>query len=343
MKKALIFTSLVVVVLIVVTFLYKNNETNDLQVVNVYSSRKEELVRTLFDEFTRNTGIKVRYIIDDYSQLLSRMENGSGTDVFLTADAVNLILAKKRGLLSQVNSEILKRAIPEKFRDSEGYWFGLTKRTRILVYNKESVDPKDLSTYEDLANKKWKGKILVRSSTSPYNRSLIAFMIANNGFEKTKEWVSGIVSNMARKPSGGDTNQIYAVAAGEGDIAIVNSYYFARILSSERENKKNVANKLGVFFPNHDSNGVMVNISGAAVTKNAKNRENAIALLEFLVSKQAQELYAKKNQEYPIIEGVEVSNILKFWGDYPQSDLPLSELEKHLFEAVMIADECKWK
>ncbi|QIT36689.1 extracellular solute-binding protein [Wolbachia endosymbiont of Brugia pahangi] len=343
MKKALIFTSLVVVVLIVVTFLYKNNETNDLQVVNVYSSRKEELVRTLFDEFTRNTGIKVRYIIDDYSQLLSRMENGSETDVFLTADAVNLILAKKRGLLSQVNSEILKRAIPEKFRDSEGYWFGLTKRTRILVYNKESVDPKDLSTYEDLANKKWKGKILVRSSTSPYNRSLIAFMIANNGFEKTKEWVSGIVSNMARKPSGGDTNQIYAVAAGEGDIAIVNSYYFARILSSERENKKNVANKLGVFFPNHDSNGVMVNISGAAVTKNAKNRENAIALLEFLVSKQAQELYAKKNQEYPIIEGVEVSNILKFWGDYPQSDLPLSELEKHLFEAVMIADECKWK
>ncbi len=245
--------------------------------------------------------------------------------------------------MSQVNSEILKRAIPEKFRDSEGYWFGLTKRTRILVYNKESVDPKDLSTYEDLANKKWKGKILVRSSTSPYNRSLIAFMIANNGFEKTKEWVSGIVSNMARKPSGGDTNQIYAVAAGEGDIAIVNSYYFARILSSERENKKNVANKLGVFFPNHDSNGVMVNISGAAVTKNAKNRKNAIALLEFLVSKQAQELYAKKNQEYPIIEGVEVSNILKFWGDYPQSDLPLSELEKHLFEAVMIADECKWK
>ncbi|OWZ25646.1 extracellular solute-binding protein [Wolbachia endosymbiont of Wuchereria bancrofti] len=343
MKKALIFTSLVVVVLIVVTFLYKNNETNDPQVVNVYSSRKEELVRTLFDEFTRNTGIKVRYIIDDYSQLLSRMENGNGTDVFLTADAVNLILAKKRGLLSQVNSEILKRAIPEKFRDSEGYWFGLTKRTRILVYNKESVDPKDLSTYEDLANKKWKGKILVRSSTSPYNRSLIAFMIANNGFEKTKEWVSGIVSNMARKPSGGDTNQIYAVAAGEGDIAIVNSYYFARILSSERENKKNVANKLGVFFPNHDSNGVMVNISGAAVTKNAKNRKNAIALLEFLVSKQAQELYAKKNQEYPIIEGVEVSNILKFWGDYPQSDLPLSELEKHLFEAVMIADECKWK
>ncbi|MBV2146606.1 MAG: extracellular solute-binding protein, partial [Wolbachia endosymbiont of Pissodes strobi] len=153
--------------------------------------------------------------------------------------------------------------------------------------------------------------------------------------------VSGIVSNMARKPSGGDTDQIYAVAAGEGDVAIVNSYYFARILSSE--NKKNVIDKLGAFFPNRNDHGVMVNISGAAVTKNAKNRENAIVLLEFLVSKQAQELYAKKNQEYPVIEGVETSDILKSWGNYPQSDLPLSELEKHLLEAVMIADECKWK
>lgn len=207
-----------------------------------------------------------------------------------------------------------------------------------MVYNKESVDPKELSTYEDLADEKWKGKILVRSSTSPYNRSLIAFMIAKNGFEKTKEWVSGIVSNMARKPSGGDTDQIYAVAAGEGNVAIVNSYYFARILSSE--NKKNITEKLGAFFP---SDGVMVNLSGAAVTKNAKHRENAIALLEFLVSRQAQELYAKKNQEYPIVEGIETSDTLKSWGNYPQSDLPISELEKHLFEAVMIADECKWK
>ncbi|QKX02589.1 extracellular solute-binding protein [Wolbachia endosymbiont of Dirofilaria (Dirofilaria) immitis] len=343
MKKALMLAFLVVVVLIVIAFLYKNNGTGNLQVVNVYSSRKEELVRTLFDEFTRNTGIKVRYVIADYSQLLSRMENGGEADLLLTADAVNLILTKKEGLLSQVDSEVLKSAIPAKFRDSENYWFGLTKRTRILVYNKALVDPKELSTYEDLANEKWKGKILVRSSTSPYNRSLIAFMIANDGFEKTKEWVSGIVNNMARKPSGGDTDQIYAVAAGEGGVAIVNSYYFARIFSSEDAHKKNIIDKLGVFFPNQNDNGVMVNISGAAVTKNAKNRENAITLLEFLVSKQAQELYAKKNQEYPIVEGVETSDILQSWGAYLQSNLPLSKLEKHLLEAVMIADECKWK
>ncbi|CCF78112.1 ABC-type Fe3+ transport system periplasmic component [Wolbachia endosymbiont of Onchocerca ochengi] len=343
MKKALVLASLVAVVLIVVTFLYKNGGNDDSQVVNVYSSRKEELVRTLFDEFTKNTGIKVRYVIADYSQLLSRMENGGEADLLLTADAVNLILTKKGGLLSQVDSEVLKSAIPAKFRDSENYWFGLTKRTRILVYNKALVDPKELSTYEDLANEKWRGKILVRSSTSPYNRSLIAFMIANDGFERTKKWVNGIVSNMARKPSGGDTDQIYAVAAGEGDVAIVNSYYFARIFSSEDAHEKNIADKLGVFFPNQDNNGVMVNISGAAVTKNAKNRENAIALLEFLISKQAQELYAKKNQEYPIVEDVETSDILQSWGAYLQSNLPLSKLEEHLLEAVMIADECKWK
>lgn len=342
MKKSSLLLPLIAIVLIAITFLYRYNEVDDSKVVNVYSSRKEELVRTLFEEFTKETGIKVRYIIDDYSQLLSRIEHGDEADLFLAADAVNLILAKKRDLLSKVDSSILKDSIPAKLRDSEDYWFGLTKRARILVYNKELVDSKNLSTYEDLANEKWKGKILVRSSTSPYNRSLIAFMIANNGFEKTKSWVKGVVSNMARKPSGGDVDQIYAVAAGEGGVAIVNSYYFARILASHGENDKNIS-KLKAFFPNQNGKGTMINISGASVIKNAKNRENAILLMEFLVSKKAQELYAKKNHEYPVVKGVDVSEILKSWGDYKQSDLPLNELEKYLFKAVMIADEYGWK
>ncbi|MBV0899970.1 MAG: extracellular solute-binding protein [Wolbachia endosymbiont of Fragariocoptes setiger] len=340
MKKNLVFVAVLFTILVTVLYLYRYNKVDHSQVVNVYSSRKEELVRTLFDHFTQKTGIKVNYIIDDYSQLLSRIENGGKADLLLTADAVNLILAEKRGLLSQVDSKILKTSIPEKLRDSENTWFGLTKRTRILVYNKNLVNPKDLTTYEDLASEKWRGKILVRSSTSPYNRSLIAFMVANNGFEKTKEWVRGIVKNMARKPSGGDVDQIYAVAAGEGAVAIVNSYYFSRV---QAENKDNIANKLGVFFPNQDHGGVMVNISGAGLVKDAKNRENAIAFMEFLVSKEAQILYAQKNHEYPIIDGVDASDILKAWGDYKQSELPLSELEDHLFEAVMIADECEWR
>ncbi|WP_333024048.1 extracellular solute-binding protein [Wolbachia endosymbiont of Pentidionis agamae] len=339
MGKNFIFISIAVLLAVAVTFFYFENK-QDKEVVNVYSSRKEELVRVLFDEFTKKTGIKVQYINDEYAPLLTRIENGGKADLLLTADAVNLILAKKRDLLSSVDSKILKAAIPEKFRDSQDFWFGLTKRTRILVYNKELVSVNDLSTYEDLANEIWKGKILVRSSTSPYNRSLIAFMIANNGFEKTKDWVQGIVSNMARKPSGGDTEQILSVAAGEGAVAIVNSYYFARILNSKDEVLKN---KLGVFFPNQNDKGVMVNISGGAVVKNAKNRANAIALLEFLVSEDAQKLYAEINQEYPILKNVEVSNILQSWGHYTQSDLPLSKLEEHMIEAVMLADEYNWK
>ncbi|OEY87133.1 Fe(3+) ABC transporter substrate-binding protein [Wolbachia pipientis] len=339
MKKSFILTALVIVIAIIVAYLYQHNKADNQKVVNVYSARKEELVRALFADFTNKTDIKVRYITGDDSQLLSRIENGGDADLFLTADAVNLILAESRGLLSKVDSKILKDSIPEQFRDNEDYWFGLTKRTRILVYNKDLINPNHLTTYEDLANPKWKGKILVSSSISPYNRSLIAFMIANHGFEKTKKWVTGIVNNMARKPSSGDTDQIDAAAAGEGGIAIVNSYYFARMLA---KNKKSME-KLGIFFPNQKDKGAMVNISGAAVVKNAKNRENAILLLEFLVSKEAQELYAKENHEYPIVKDVEVSDILKSWGNYVQSDLPLKELEKHLLKAVMIADECKWR
>ncbi len=341
MKKPIILTSLIaVIIVIIVAYLYQYNKVDNHDVVNVYSSRKEELIRTLFEEFTKETGVKVRYVTSDDSQLLSRIENGGDADLFLTADVVNLILAERRGLLSQVDSEILKKSIPAQFRDNKGFWFGLTKRARILVYNKELVNPKDLSTYEDLANPRWKGKVLVRSSTSPYNRSLIAFMIAHNGFDKTKKWVTGIVDNMARKPSGGDSDQIHAAVAGEGGIAIVNSYYFARMVAA----KEKGIEKLGIFFPNQKKGkGVMVNISGAAVVKNAKNRKNALLLLEFLVSKKAQELYTKQNHEYPVVEGVEISDILKSWGDYIQSDLPLSELEKHFFEAVMVADECKWR
>ncbi|QXK92214.1 extracellular solute-binding protein [Neoehrlichia mikurensis] len=335
----------VLIVSTVVVFLYKNYHSDNKNVVNVFSSRKEELLRDVFQRFTEKTGIKVRYINDDAAQLISRMESegsyGNG-DVFLTADAVNLILAKKKGLLQEVNSKILNEAIPQKYRDAKGYWFGLTKRARIIVYNKELVSSKELSTYEDLANVKWKDKILVRSSNSPYNQSLIAFMIANNGEKNTRAWVRGLVNNMARKPSGGDTDQIYAVAAGEGSIAIVNSYYFGRILMSQKEKDKQFAKKLSIFFPNQNTTGVMINISGGAVTKYAKNKEGAIKLLEFLISTEAQKIYSEANQEYPIID-IGYSDILKSWGTFKESDLPLQELENYLKQSVKIADEEGWK
>ncbi|XGA09103.1 MAG: extracellular solute-binding protein [Wolbachia endosymbiont of Xenopsylla cheopis] len=337
MRKFFITIVILLVTLILIYFQNQRLNSSD-EVINVYSTRKEELMHSLFDEFTKETGIRINYINDDYAQLLIRIENENNGDLFLTADVTNLISAKRRELLSKIESKILEDVIPENFRDSDNYWFGLTKRARILVYNKELIDAGDLSTYEDLADPKWKGKILTRSSSNPYNQSLIAFMIATNGLEYTKEWIKGLVYNFARKPSGGDTDQIYAVAAGEGAVAIVNSYYFARVLASDKASEK-----LKVFFPNQNSNGAMINISGGAVIKNAKNKDNAIKLLEFLVSKKAQHLYTEMNHEYPIRDDVEVSQILKAWGHYKQSDLPLQELDKYLNESIMIADQCGWK
>ncbi|AHX04912.1 Fe(3+) ABC transporter substrate-binding protein [Ehrlichia japonica] len=338
---------IIAVIMLAFNFFTKRQQVqNPGQEVRVYSSRKEELLHSLFEQFTKETGINVQYINDEAAQLINRMENeGTATsaDVFLTADAVNLILAKKKGLLQPVQSEVLNQAIPSKYRDSDGFWFGLTKRARVIVYNKDVIEENELSTYEHLANTKWKDKILIRSSSSPYNQSLIAFMIANNGIENTKIWIKGLVSNMARKPSGGDIDQIYAVAADEGSIAIVNSYYFGRIAASDKKSDQAAVKKLGIFFPNQETTGTMINISGGAVTKNAKNKQNAIRLLEFLASVKAQRVYAQVNQEYPVVEGVEISDVLKTFGVFKESNLPLQELEKHLTESVKIADECGWR
>ena len=347
MMRLIACLGIVAVIIVAFNFLTNRQQVQDQkQEVHVYSSRKEELLHSLFEQFTKETGIKVKYINDEAAQLINRMENeGTATsaDVFLTADAVNLILAKKRGLLQPIQSEVLNQAIPSKYRDSEGFWFGLTKRARVIVYNKDLVEGNELSTYEHLANTKWKDKILVRSSSSPYNQSLIAFMVANNGVENTKIWVKGLVANMARKPSGGDIDQIYAVAADEGSIAIVNSYYFGRIAASDKKSDQAVVKKLGIFFPNQETTGTMINISGGAVTKHTKNKQNAIKLLEFLSSVRAQKVYAQVNQEYPIVEGVELSEVLKTFGTFKESDLPLQELEKHLTKSVEIADECGWR
>ena len=329
-----------------VGFWYSQHNATGVQVVNVYSSRKEELLRDLFKKFSKQTGVEVKYINDEAAQLIARMESEgpySKADVFLTADAVNLILAKKKGLLQPVRSGVLEKAIPEVYRDHDGYWFGLTKRARVIVYNKDMVSANDLSTYEDLANPKWKGSILVRSSSSPYNQSLLAFMIANNGVTATRQWVRGLVKNFARKPSGGDTDQIYAAAAGEGAIAIVNSYYWGRVSASTTAANRKVAEKLAVFFPNQKGTGVMMNISGGAVAKHAKNKESAIKLLEFLVSEDAQRIYADANQEYPIVRGVPSSDVLRSWGKFRESRLPLGDLEKYTGEAVRVADEEGWK
>lgn len=314
--------------------------------VNLYSSRHYDVDDELYSKFEEETGIKVNVIKGDADELLERIKReGDATqaDLFLTADAGRLFRAKDADLLQPVSSDILDKNVPEKFQDKDKTWYGLTKRARVLVYNKDKVKEDELSTYEDLVNEKWKGRILVRSSENIYNQSLLASFIEIDGEEKAKEWAKGIVDNMAQKPEGGDRDQAKAVVAGVGDVAIMNTYYFGQMLNSEDKEEVKVAEQLGVFFPNQETTGTHVNISGAGVIKTSKNKENAIKLLEFLTSEEAQGVFAEANYEYPVNESVEPSELLKSWGDFKEQDIPLSVLGDNNAKAIMIFNEVGWK
>lgn len=337
-----IFFLLLVAGLLWMGFEYTKIHNSDNTVV-IYSSRKENLLSEVLSQFSKETGLKIKYVEDEAPQLILRIkseEKHPSADIFLTADAANLILSKKMEILDRINSDFLTQRIPESFRNE--FWVGLTKRARIFAYNKNLVSQDQLNSYIDLADPKWANSILVRSSTSPYNQSLIAFMIATNGEQATRLWVRGLVKNMARKPSGGDIDQIYAVAAAEGKIAIVNSYYLARILASDDPKDKKAASSIGIFFPNQSSGGTMMNISGGAIVKGAPHKDNALKLLEFLAGDYAQSVYAKVNHEYPIVQNIEISDELKKWNKFLESNLPLSKLEEFSGLAVKIAQEEGW-
>lgn len=314
--------------------------------VNLYSSRHYDVDDELYAKFEEETGIKVNVIKGEADELLERIKReGDATqaDLFLTADAGRLFRAKEADLLQSVSSDVLDKNVPEKFTDDDKTWYGLTKRARVLVYNKDKVKEEDLSTYEDLAEDKWKDRILVRSSENIYNQSLLASFIEIDGEEKAKEWAKGIVDNMARKPEGGDRDQAKAVAAGVGDVAIMNTYYFGQMLNSEDPEEVKVAEQLGVFFPNQETTGTHVNISGAGVVKASKNKDNAVKLLEFLTAEDAQGTFAEANYEYPVNENVEPSELLKSWGEFKEQDIPLSKLGDNNAKALMIFNEVGWK
>lgn len=314
--------------------------------VNIYSYRKEHLIRPLLDAFTEASGIKVNLISGKAEALLVRLKSegmNSPADVLLTVDAGRLIQAKKAGVLQPIRSEALEAAIPAQYRDPEGYWYGLAARARIIFYAKDRVASEELSTYEDLADPKWKNRICVRSSTNVYNQSLLASLIAHHGVEKAEEWAKGVVANMARKPQGGDRDQIKAVAAGECDIAIANTYYYARMLKSKEESERKATEKVSPFWPNQNGRGAHVNISGAGVTKSAKNRANAIKLLEFLVSDEAQKIYAEVVNEYPVKPGVAISETIASLGRFKVDPLNLAALAEHQAEAVRIFDRAGWR
>lgn len=315
-------------------------------VVNVYSHRHYEADQEIFRRFTEQTGITVNVVSASADELITRLENegdGSPADVLITVDAGRLHRAKSRDLLQPIESEVLNANVPAALRDRDGHWFGLTQRARLLVYHTGRVQPSDLSTYEDLADPRWQGRLLVRSSSNVYNQSLLASIIANDGAEAAELWAAGIERNLARDPSGGDSDQIKAVAAGAGDVAISNSYYLARLMISDNPDDRRVTEQVAPFFPNQDGRGTHVNVSGAGVTRHAPNRENAIRFIEFLSEDEAQSLFAEANGEYPVKPGVPWSATLRSWGEFKADTLNLTLLGELNDDAVRIADRVQWR
>lgn len=316
------------------------------EAVNVYSARKEELIKPILDRFTAKTGIKANLLTGEAGALLKRLESegiNSPADILLTVDAGNLARAQAAGFLQPVFSPVLDAAIPVNLREQGGYWYGLSVRARPIIYAKGRVSPSELSTYEALSGPEWKGRILMRSSSNIYNQSLVASMIEAIGVEMTEKWARGLVSNFVRSPKGGDTDQIKAVAAGEGDATIANTYYLARLMASGKAEDRAVAEKVAVFWPNQDGRGTHINISGAGIVRSSKSKESAVKLLEFLVSDEAQQWYAEANHEYPVKLGVRKSRILESLGDFKADGINLAVLGKNNTEAVKIMDRAGWR
>jgi iron(III) transport system substrate-binding protein len=314
--------------------------------VNIYSHRHYESDERLYERFTEKTGIEVNVVQAGADQLIQRLKaegDQSPADILITVDAGRLHRAEAAGLLQPVESEVLNKNIPAHLRDPKGYWFGLTIRTRVMVYAKDRVDPDELSTYEALAEEKWRNRVLIRSSENIYNQSLLASLIAHHGREEAKAWAEGIRANMARPPRGGDRDQIRGVASGIGDVAIVNHYYLGLLRSSDDPEELEAGRAVEIFFPNQNGRGAHVNISGAGVTQSAPNKENAIKLLEFLSSRESQRHFAKATHEFPIKREYTESELLKPWSDFKSDKLNLSKLGEFNREAVMIFDEVGWQ
>ncbi len=313
--------------------------------VNIYTTRQEVLLRPLLDQFEKESGIRVNVVFAKEG-VVERMQSegaNSPADAILTADVGRLLEAKDVGLLQPIQSDVLEAAIPPQYRDPEGQWFGLALRARPIMYAKDRVDPAELSTYEALADPKWKGKICIRSSSNIYNQSMLASMIAADGAEKVESWAKGFVANFARDPAGGDRDQIKAAAAGECDIAIANTYYLGGMLGSDDPAEVEAAQKIAVFWPNQDGRGVHVNVSGGGVTKSAQHRDNAVKLLEFLVSDEAQTIYAESVYEYPVKPGVPVAAEIAGFGEHKADPLDLAVIGEHNAEAVRIMDRAGWR
>jgi iron(III) transport system substrate-binding protein len=308
--------------------------------ITVYSARKEHLIKPLFDAYTDKTGVKIRYITDKAAPLLARLKaEGANTpaDMLITVDAGNLWQAAEKGVLSPVVSDRLQNNVPAHLRDPDNRWFGLSIRARTIVYSTERVKPDTLSSYEDLASPAWKGRLCLRTSKKVYNQSLVAMMIARHGEEKTSRILEGWVANLATTPFSNDTRMMQAIAAGQCDAGIVNTYYFGRL------KKKDPDVALALFWPNQDEAGVHINISGAGITQHAKHRDAAIKLLEWLSSEEAQQQFAALNMEYPVNPRVEPDALVASWGEFKADELNVALAGKLQSQAIKLMDRAGYR
>ncbi|WP_153132670.1 Fe(3+) ABC transporter substrate-binding protein [Dechloromonas hortensis] len=313
--------------------------------LNLYSARHYQTDEALYANFTKQTGIKINRIEGKEDELLERIRNegsNSPADIFLTVDAARLAKAHELGLFAPVASKTLETRIPAHLRTED--WFSFSTRARVIVYNKSSVKAEDVQNYEDLANPKLKGKFCSRSGSHPYNLSLMASVIANQGEAKAEEWAKGMVANFARAPKGGDTDQIKAVAAGECGVAVSNTYYVARLLRSTKPEEQKAMEKVGIIWPNQKTTGTHINVSGGGMLKTAPNKAAAVQFLEYLASDEAQRYFADGNNEWPAVDSVKVANpALDALGKFKADKLPVKNLAMYQAKAQIIYDRAGFK
>lgn len=314
--------------------------------IAVYSARHYDSDRTLFETFTRQTGVRVRVIEANADQLIERIRAegaNSPADVLITVDAGRLVAAQSAGLLQPARSARLDAAIPAHLRDAEGNWFGFSARARVIMYDKARGLPAGLARYEDLAKPEYRGMIAVRSSSNIYNIVWTASMMAANGEAATEEWARGVVANLARPPQGGDTDQIRAVAAGQGRLAISNTYYLGNLARAPRAEDRAIAERMGVLFPNQGDRGTHVNISGAGVARGAPNREAAVAFLEYLAGPEAQAIFADGNNEYPVVADAQPNAFLRGLGDFKQDVVNAGAVAARSADSLRLMQRAGWR
>ncbi|MDO6727436.1 Fe(3+) ABC transporter substrate-binding protein [Cognatishimia sp. 1_MG-2023] len=306
--------------------------------VNVYSYRQPELIKPLTDAFTAETGIKVNvaYLQKGMIERLKAEGERSPADVILTVDISRLAGVVNAGFTQAVESETLNANVPAQYRDPDGHWFGLTTRARIIYASKDRVADGEVTTYEDLADPKWNGRICTRSGTHAYNVALTSAVLEHNGAEATGAWLEGVKANLARKPQGNDRAQVKAIWAGECDISVGNTYYMGKMLADEEQ--KAWADSVNVIFPTFENGGTHVNVSGVAMVKSAPNKDAALKMMEFLTSPEAQEIYAKANYEYPIAAGTEADPLVQGWGSFEADDVNLMTLAANRDAALKLIE-----